>query len=78
MFNVVGYFNYRYFVNFLIYIFLGMNYGAALTYQSFSLSTSQEYRKFRVQEYKAHERLDRPTYMSKFFTHDCQRSGIVL
>jgi palmitoyltransferase len=41
----VGYFNYRYFVNFLIYIFLGMSYGTAIMVEPFLLSKSPEYRK---------------------------------
>ncbi|GKY96839.1 hypothetical protein MPSEU_000643100 [Mayamaea pseudoterrestris] len=43
MFNSIGYLNYRYFVNFLIYIFLGMFYGAILTVQPFLWLGTQEY-----------------------------------
>mmetsp|Transcript_3392 Transcript_3392/g.4950 ORF Transcript_3392/g.4950 Transcript_3392/m.4950 type:complete len:510 (+) Transcript_3392:194-1723(+) len=35
MFNVVGYFNYRYFCNFLFYVFLGMLYAATITFYPF-------------------------------------------
>lgn len=44
-FSSVGYFNYRYFVNFLIYIFVGMLYGASLLLESFLLGKSTDYRK---------------------------------
>lgn len=40
----VGYFNYRYFVNFLFYIFIGMFYGAVISLEPFLLLTSKEYR----------------------------------
>jgi len=33
--SLVGYLNYRYFVNFLLYVFLGMGYGALLSVRSF-------------------------------------------
>eukprot|EP00550_Attheya_septentrionalis_P010356 CAMPEP_0198281512 /NCGR_PEP_ID=MMETSP1449-20131203/1429_1 /TAXON_ID=420275 /ORGANISM="Attheya septentrionalis, Strain CCMP2084" /LENGTH=495 /DNA_ID=CAMNT_0043977309 /DNA_START=226 /DNA_END=1713 /DNA_ORIENTATION=+ len=35
MFNTVGYFNYRYFVNFLLYVAVGMLYGAIMSYRPF-------------------------------------------
>lgn len=35
MFNVVGFFNYRYFVNFLFFTFLGMSYGTIISWQPF-------------------------------------------
>lgn len=35
MFNTVGYFNYRYFVNFMLYVFLSMVYGAFISYRPF-------------------------------------------
>lgn len=59
MFNTVGYFNYRYFCNFLLYVFLGMAYGTCITYLPFrnmnnhlyseqvKLSRSQGYGKVR-------------------------------
>jgi len=37
MANVVGYFNYRYFLNFLIYVFLAMVYGCSITYKFFMM-----------------------------------------
>ena len=40
----VGYFNYRYFVNFLIFVFSGMMYGAFIAYRPFVNSTSKMYR----------------------------------
>ena len=43
MFNVVGYFNYRYFMNFLIYVAIGMTYGAVITFQPFMMVHSHEY-----------------------------------
>ena len=45
MFNVVGYFNYRYFVNFLMYVAVGMMYGAVLSYKFFMMIDSPDYRK---------------------------------
>ena len=45
MFNVVGYFNYRYFVNFLMYVSVGMMYGAVLSYNPFMMIDSIDYRK---------------------------------
>lgn len=44
MFNAIGYFNYRYFVNFLIYVFTAMMYGACITYRPFTNSTGPLYR----------------------------------
>jgi DHHC palmitoyltransferase len=44
MFNSIGYFNYRYFLNFLIYVFLGMMYGAILSSKPFFLCKSTKYR----------------------------------
>ncbi|GFH46834.1 hypothetical protein CTEN210_03308 [Chaetoceros tenuissimus] len=44
MFNVVGYFNYRYFITFLIYVSIGMSYGAILCYQPFMLIDGPIYR----------------------------------
>jgi palmitoyltransferase len=35
MFNTIGYLNYRYFVNFLLYVCIGMLYGALLSVRSF-------------------------------------------
>jgi len=43
MFNVVGYFNYRYFCNFLIYVSTGMIYGTILTFQFFMKVDSTDY-----------------------------------
>jgi DHHC palmitoyltransferase len=42
--KTVGYFNYRYFVNFLIFTFVGMLYGALLMLEPFLLLKSHEYR----------------------------------
>jgi len=44
MFNAVGYFNYRYFVNFLIYVCTAMMYGAFISYRPFANSTGPQYR----------------------------------
>mmetsp|Transcript_16416 Transcript_16416/g.33841 ORF Transcript_16416/g.33841 Transcript_16416/m.33841 type:complete len:489 (+) Transcript_16416:102-1568(+) len=44
MFNAIGYFNYRYFVNFLVFVFVAMMYGAAITYRPFVNSTGPLYR----------------------------------
>lgn len=41
---LVGYLNYRYFVNFLIYIFISMVYGALLTLEPFLLLSSADYK----------------------------------
>jgi len=43
MFNCVGYFNYRYFCNFLIYVFAGLFYGAVLSYKPFRLISAKEF-----------------------------------
>ena len=40
MANCVGYFNYRYFVNFLLYVFLAMVYGVMLTWNLFFVASS--------------------------------------
>jgi len=45
MFNTIGYFNYRYFVNFLIYVAVGMVYGALIMYQPFMMIDSPDYRR---------------------------------
>jgi palmitoyltransferase len=45
MFNSIGYFNYRYFLNFLIYVFVGMLYGAIISSKPFFLCKSMLYRK---------------------------------
>jgi Uncharacterized protein containing DHHC-type Zn finger len=44
MFNCIGYFNYRYFVNFLIYVAMGMFYGAIVSFQPFMMIDSLEYK----------------------------------
>lgn len=54
MFNAIGYFNYRYFVNFLVFVMIGMAYGAVLLLEPFSLSQTSAYR-----EYSRHERMER-------------------
>lgn len=38
----VGYFNYRYFCNFLLYVFLGMLYGAVVSFRPFRAITSYQ------------------------------------
>jgi len=43
MFNTVGYFNYRYFCNFLLFTVIGMAYGVSLTWYPFSAVRSKEY-----------------------------------
>lgn len=43
MFNVVGYFNYRYFCNFLLYVSLGMTYGAIISFKPFKAIDSALY-----------------------------------
>jgi palmitoyltransferase len=43
MFNSIGYFNYRYFVSFLLFVCTGMMYGAMMTLQPFLLLSSREY-----------------------------------
>jgi palmitoyltransferase len=60
MFNAIGYFNYRYFVNFMIYIFLGMVYGTALTLQPFLYLHTDEFRTHSREERAARDRLPRP------------------
>ncbi|VEU36880.1 unnamed protein product [Pseudo-nitzschia multistriata] len=44
MFNAIGYFNYRYFLNFLIYVCVAMLYGAFISYRPFINSTGSVYR----------------------------------
>mmetsp|Transcript_11892 Transcript_11892/g.22273 ORF Transcript_11892/g.22273 Transcript_11892/m.22273 type:complete len:617 (+) Transcript_11892:204-2054(+) len=44
MFNCIGYFNYRYFVNFLIYVAMGMVYGALVSFHPFMMIDSLEYK----------------------------------
>jgi hypothetical protein len=39
---IVGYFNYRYFCNFLLYVFLGMFYGAVISFRPFRAITSYQ------------------------------------
>jgi palmitoyltransferase len=43
MFNVIGYFNYRYFCNFLLYVFIGMTYGASMTIELYRKIDSEDY-----------------------------------
>lgn len=43
MFNTIGYFNYRYFVNFVMFVSIGMMYGAIITYHPFMLIDSVDY-----------------------------------
>jgi hypothetical protein len=45
MFNVVGYFNYRYFFNFLTFVTCALWYGAGVCYSSFGYIGSMEYKK---------------------------------
>jgi DHHC palmitoyltransferase len=45
MFNAVGYFNYRYFCNFLAYVEIAMIYGACMAYRPFVNASSPQYRK---------------------------------
>eukprot|EP00529_Nitzschia_sp_RCC80_P041146 CAMPEP_0113485224 /NCGR_PEP_ID=MMETSP0014_2-20120614/24372_1 /TAXON_ID=2857 /ORGANISM="Nitzschia sp." /LENGTH=424 /DNA_ID=CAMNT_0000378861 /DNA_START=375 /DNA_END=1649 /DNA_ORIENTATION=- /assembly_acc=CAM_ASM_000159 len=51
MFNSIGYFNYRYFCNFLWYVELGMMYGAYMTYGAFMNCSGPYYRK-QVMEHR--------------------------
>lgn len=44
MFNAIGYFNYRYFVNFLVFVFTAMMYGAFISYRPFVNSSGPLYR----------------------------------
>jgi palmitoyltransferase len=43
MFNTVGYFNYRYFYNFLLFVSVGMLYGVSITWYSFLSVRGYEY-----------------------------------
>jgi palmitoyltransferase len=49
MFNTVGYFNYRYFYSFLLYVFVAMVYGSIITYKPFLSVQSYEYRQQLLQ-----------------------------
>ncbi len=44
MFNCVGYFNYRYFVNFLVFVVTGLMYGAGICVRPFCYLGGSEYR----------------------------------
>jgi hypothetical protein len=44
MFNCVGYFNYRYFVNFLFYVTTGLFYGSLICLRPFMYMNGEEYR----------------------------------
>ena len=44
MFNTVGYFNYRYFCNFLLFVVIGMMYGACVTLRPFLAFQAKDYR----------------------------------
>jgi palmitoyltransferase len=44
MFNTVGYFNYRYFCNFLVFTLMGMAYGAFITWNPFWALHGNEFR----------------------------------
>jgi palmitoyltransferase len=44
MFNTVGYFNYRYFYNFLLFVSVGMLYGVSITWYPFLSVRGYEYR----------------------------------
>jgi palmitoyltransferase len=56
----VGYFNYRYFVNFLVYVMLGMMYGAWVCWEPFQWLQSDEYVAFVRKERMLHASLERP------------------
>jgi DHHC palmitoyltransferase len=56
VFYSVGYFNYRYFVNFLLFTMLGMIYGAFLLLEPFLLSKSSSYHQQAVLEHQYHLR----------------------
>jgi hypothetical protein len=51
MFNAVGYFNYRYFCNFLWFVEIAMCYGVFMAYKPFVNASSLQYRK-QVLEYR--------------------------
>ncbi|CAJ1961727.1 unnamed protein product [Cylindrotheca closterium] len=57
MFNVVGYFNYRYFCNFLWFVELAMIYGAFITYEPFLNTSGRIYRAQRDQFRKTNKRI---------------------
>ena len=59
-FNAVGYFNYRYFVNFLIFVFAGMCYGVAITFEPFLWLQDPAYTTLRMRERQAGHHLTRP------------------
>lgn len=44
MFNTVGYFNYRYFINFLLFVCMSMLYGVCITYIPFQNLSSKYYK----------------------------------
>eukprot|EP00566_Odontella_aurita_P014341 CAMPEP_0113547232 /NCGR_PEP_ID=MMETSP0015_2-20120614/12242_1 /TAXON_ID=2838 /ORGANISM="Odontella" /LENGTH=529 /DNA_ID=CAMNT_0000447765 /DNA_START=10 /DNA_END=1599 /DNA_ORIENTATION=- /assembly_acc=CAM_ASM_000160 len=61
MFNTVGYFNYRYFCNFLFYVFTGMLYGTFISFHPFrEMSSSNYYKQIemnRTEGYKTYKHM---------------------
>eukprot|EP00934_Nitzschia_sp_Nitz4_P002406 Nitzschia sp. Nitz4//scaffold28_size193895//150477//152134//NITZ4_001680-RA/size193895-augustus-gene-0.313-mRNA-1//-1//CDS//3329546027//2401//frame0 len=51
MFNAIGYFNYRYFCNFLWFVQLGMTYGAIICFEPFQNTMGPKYR-IQLQEHR--------------------------
>jgi len=60
VFNAVGYMNYRYFVNFLIFVFIGMCYGMIITLEPFLWLQDPAYHTLRQRERVAGHHLHKP------------------
>lgn len=60
VFNAVGYLNYRYFVNFLIFVFIGMCYGAMILLEPFLWMQHPDYTTLRKRERAAGHHLTKP------------------
>merc|ERR1719361_3417002 len=45
MFNTIGYFNYRYFCNFLLYVFIATVYGTIMSFKPFFEINDESYKK---------------------------------
>mmetsp|Transcript_5702 Transcript_5702/g.8268 ORF Transcript_5702/g.8268 Transcript_5702/m.8268 type:complete len:520 (-) Transcript_5702:58-1617(-) len=72
MFNSIGYFNYRYFCNFLLFVSIGMVYGAIITFQPFILTDGHKYYKqiHLSQHQNSYVEITNTTNSTKYSSHD--------